>query len=53
MLDAFLLLSCCLADCEPIRDFDRGAYTAGLVNMSFLCCIGVVLALRRRRLIQG
>ena len=53
MLHAFLLLSSSIADCEPIRDLVRGAYTAGLVNMSVLCCMGVVLALRRRRLIRG
>ena len=53
MLHALLLLLSCLADYETVRDLAHGAFTAGLVNMSALCCIGTIFALRRRRLFAG
>lgn len=53
MLHAFLLLLSCLTDYETVRDLAHGAFTAGLVNMSALCCIGAVIALRRSRLVRG
>ena len=53
MLRAFMLLLSCLADYETARDLAQGAFTAGLVNMSVLCCTGAILALRRRKLFPG
>ena len=53
MLHAILLLLSCLADYETFRDLAHGAFTAGLVNMSVLCCIGTGFALRRSRLVRG
>lgn len=53
MMRALLLLLSCLADYETVRDLAHGAFTAGLVNMSVLCCAGTVFLLRRSRLIRG
>lgn len=53
MMRALLLLLSSLADYETMRDLARGAFTAGLVNMSVLCCIGTVFILRRLRLVRG
>lgn len=53
MLRAFLLLVSCLANYETLRDLAQGAFTAGLMSMSALCCMGTVIALRRSRLVRG
>lgn len=53
MMRALLLLLSCLADYETVRDLVHGAFTAGLVNISLLCCVGTVFALRRSRLVRG
>ena len=53
MLRAFLLLLSCVADYETVRDFAQGAFTAGLVNMTVLCCTGAIFTLRRRKLFRG
>lgn len=53
MMRALLLLVSCLADYETMRDFAQGAFMAGLVNLSVLCCIGTVFILRRSRLFWG
>ena len=53
MLHALLLLLSCLADYETVRDLAHGAFTAGLANLSALCCIGTVIVLRRSRLVRG
>lgn len=53
MLRAFLLLLSCLADYETVRDLAHGAFTAGLLNMSVLCCTGAILTLRCRKLLPG
>jgi hypothetical protein len=53
MMRALLLLLSCLADYETVRDLARGAFTAGLVNTSVLCCIGTAFALRRSRFVRG
>ena len=53
MLHAFLLLLSCMTDYETVQDLAHGAFTAGLVNMSALGCIGAVIALRRSRLVRG
>lgn len=53
MLHALLLLLSCLADYETVRDLAQGAFSAGLVNASFLWGTGAILALRRRKLHPG
>ena len=53
MLHALLLLLSCFADYETIRDLAHGAFTAGLVSMSVLCCIGTGFVLCRRRFFAG
>ena len=53
MLHALLLLISCLTDYETVRDLAQSAFTAGLVNMSALFCIGMVFMLRRRQLNRG
>ena len=53
MMRALLLLLSCLGDYETIRDLAHRAFTAGLVTMSLLCCIGTAFALRRSRLVRG
>lgn len=53
MMRALLLLLSCLADYETVRDLARGAFLAGLVNTSVLCCIGTAFVLRRSRFVRG
>ena len=53
MMRALLFLLSCLSDYETVRDVAQGAFTAGLVNMSALCCIGTAFALRRLRWVRG
>lgn len=48
MMRALLLLLSCLADYETVKGLAHGAFTAGLANMSVLCCIGTAIAVRRR-----
>ena len=53
MLRALLLLLSCFADYETVQVLAHGAFTAGLVNLGALCCIGTSIAIRRRRLFRG
>lgn len=53
MMRALLLLLSCLADYETVQGLARTVFTAGLVNVSVLCCIGTAVATRRRRLFRG
>ena len=53
MLRALLLLLSCLTDYDSVRNLAHGAFTAGLVNTSVLCCTGTILALRRRKFSLG
>jgi len=53
MLRAILVLLSCVTNYETVRDLAQGAFTAGLVNMSALCCIGTAFVLRRRRFVRG
>ena len=49
MLRALWPLLSCLTDYEAVGDLTQGAFTAGLVSMAVLCCIGTVFAVRRRQ----
>lgn len=53
MLRALLLLLSCLANYETVADLAHGAFTAGLANLTVLCCVGTVFVVRRRRSIRG
>ena len=53
MLHALLLVLSCLADYETVRNLAQGAFTAGLLSTSVLCCIGTIFTLRRRKLFLG
>lgn len=53
MIRVLLLLLSCFADYETVRDLAHGAFTAGLMNMSALCCIGTVILVRRSRVVRG
>ena len=53
MMRALLLLLSCLADYETVQGLARSALTAGLVNVSVLCCLGTAIATRRRGLFRG
>lgn len=53
MLRALLLLLSCLADYETVREIAQGAFTAGLVNLGALSCVGTLFAVRRGKLFRG